>query len=198
MERAPGATFTVRVVAAQAVTSRTGRACAVAAPAIPVEPSPGPWGACPEPLADGFGRRITDLRVSVTDRCNLRCRYCMPEEGVRLLDHNRVLRSEEIIRVVKVAVGLGVRKVPMRGCNDDEVPSMARWAAANGLHLRYIEFMPFAGNGWSPDRVVSAAEIRATLSRELRLGAGRRETAQSPAVTYPIRAAPCPSASLPP
>lgn len=283
LERAPGATLSVRVAAAQAVTSRTGRACAVGAPAIPVEHSPGPRDPCPEPLADGFGRRITDLRISVTDRCNLRCRYCMPEEGVRLLDHNRVLRSEEIIRVVKVAVGLGVRKVrltggepllrrglpdlvaglaaisglediavttngvllgryardlyanglrrvnvsldtlrperfvaitrrddlhrvldgiasaqgagfsqikvnmiPMRGCNDDEIASMARWAVANGLHLRYIEFMPFAGNGWSPDRVVSAAQIRATLSRELRLGAGRRETPQSPAVTFPI------------
>ncbi len=53
-----------------------------------------------EPLVDGHGRAIADLRVSVTDRCNFRCQYCMPAEGLPWLDRSEVLRFEEIERIV--------------------------------------------------------------------------------------------------
>jgi cyclic pyranopterin phosphate synthase len=79
-----------------------------------------------------------------------------------------------------------INMIPMRGCNDDEILPMARWAVAQGLHLRFIEFMPFCGNGWTPERVVSAADIRDTLARELPLGEGRRETPHAPALDYPV------------
>lgn len=66
-------------------------------------------------LKDIFGRRLDYLRLSVTDRCNLRCRYCMPEEGVASLDHGAVLRYEEMLRIARVACALGVRKIRVTG-----------------------------------------------------------------------------------
>ena len=66
-------------------------------------------------LQDASGRTITSLRVSVTDRCNLRCRYCMPEEGVTFLEHAEILRYEEMERILRVAVQLGVTKVRLTG-----------------------------------------------------------------------------------
>ena len=66
-------------------------------------------------MRDKFGREITYLRVSITDRCNLRCRYCMPQEGVCKLAHRDILRYEEIIEIVKMAAELGVRKVRITG-----------------------------------------------------------------------------------
>jgi cyclic pyranopterin phosphate synthase len=68
-----------------------------------------------EELTDACGRAITYLRVSVTDRCNLRCVYCMPEEGIPLRPHVEILRYEEIERLVRVAVGLGVVHVRLTG-----------------------------------------------------------------------------------
>ncbi|MCR4401376.1 MAG: GTP 3',8-cyclase MoaA [Firmicutes bacterium] len=66
-------------------------------------------------LYDGYGRRITYLRVSVTDKCNLRCVYCMPEEGVEPRRHHDLLRLEEISRVIRVAARLGIEKVRITG-----------------------------------------------------------------------------------
>ena len=66
-------------------------------------------------LHDTFGRTITSLRVSVTDRCNLRCRYCMPEEGAPFLPHDEILRYEELERLIRVALALGVSKVRLTG-----------------------------------------------------------------------------------
>ncbi len=60
-------------------------------------------------------RKIDTLRVSVTDRCNLRCVYCMPKEGLPLLAHDEVLTFEELTRIVRIAVTLGVRKVRLTG-----------------------------------------------------------------------------------
>lgn len=68
-----------------------------------------------EPLVDGHGRTIGDLRVSVTDLCNLRCQYCMPPEGVDWLDHTDVLSFEEITRLVDVFASLGVHSVRLTG-----------------------------------------------------------------------------------
>ncbi len=66
-------------------------------------------------LVDGFSRKITYLRISVTDRCNLRCQYCMPETGIELIPHRDILGFEEIISFVKVAVKLGIDKIRLTG-----------------------------------------------------------------------------------
>ena len=66
-------------------------------------------------MLDRFNRSINYLRISVTDRCNLRCTYCMPEEGIRLLRHEDILSFETIAEVVKEAVGLGIDKVRITG-----------------------------------------------------------------------------------
>jgi GTP 3',8-cyclase len=68
-----------------------------------------------EPLRDGHGRLIGDLRVSVTDRCNFRCQYCMPAEGLPWLDRDEVLRFEEIARLVGVLGAMGVHDVRLTG-----------------------------------------------------------------------------------
>jgi cyclic pyranopterin phosphate synthase len=67
------------------------------------------------PLVDSLGRTIDYLRVSVTDRCNLRCRYCMPPEGVPGIPHDEILRYEEIARIVRAAAAMGVAKVRLTG-----------------------------------------------------------------------------------
>ncbi len=69
----------------------------------------------PEPLRDGHGRLIGDLRVSVTDRCNFRCQYCMPAEGLPWLERDEILRFEEIARLVAVFAGLGVGDIRLTG-----------------------------------------------------------------------------------
>jgi GTP 3',8-cyclase len=66
-------------------------------------------------LVDGFGRVATDLRVSVTDRCNLRCTYCMPAEGLDWLPKPELLTFEELSRLVTIAVRLGVTSVRLTG-----------------------------------------------------------------------------------
>ncbi len=66
-------------------------------------------------MYDRFNRKINYLRVSVTDRCNLRCTYCMPAEGVQLMEHDDILRFDEIAEVVQEAVSMGVDKVRITG-----------------------------------------------------------------------------------
>jgi cyclic pyranopterin phosphate synthase len=66
-------------------------------------------------LIDSFGRTIDYLRVSVTDRCNFRCVYCMPEEGAPIAPKEQILRFEEIERLLRIAAGLGMRKVRLTG-----------------------------------------------------------------------------------
>jgi cyclic pyranopterin phosphate synthase len=68
-----------------------------------------------EPLVDGHGRVISDLRVSVTDRCNFRCQYCMPADGLPWLDRAEVLRFEEIERLVSVMARMGVTDLRLTG-----------------------------------------------------------------------------------
>jgi cyclic pyranopterin phosphate synthase len=68
-----------------------------------------------EPLRDGHGRLIGDVRVSVTDRCNFRCQYCMPAEGLPWVEHADILRFEEIARIVALLGELGVHHVRLTG-----------------------------------------------------------------------------------
>jgi len=66
-------------------------------------------------MYDSFKRRINYLRISVTDRCNLRCQYCMPEEGIPKISHESMLSYEEITGIVKIAVEQGINKVRLTG-----------------------------------------------------------------------------------
>lgn len=66
-------------------------------------------------MFDRINRKIEYLRISITDRCNLRCVYCMPEDGIQPLSHEEILSYEEIIRIVKVAAELGISKVRVTG-----------------------------------------------------------------------------------
>ena len=67
------------------------------------------------PLYDSFGRLHDNLRISVTDRCNIRCYYCMPEQDVQFGPREEILTFEEIERFVRIAATLGVRKVRLTG-----------------------------------------------------------------------------------
>ncbi len=66
-------------------------------------------------MIDRTGRRIDYLRISVTDRCNLRCRYCMPETGIPSVSHSEILSYDEIERIVSCAAGLGISKIKITG-----------------------------------------------------------------------------------
>jgi GTP 3',8-cyclase len=67
------------------------------------------------PLVDGFGRTHRSLRLSVTDRCNLRCRYCMPAEGMEWLDRDELLSDEELVRMVSLLARLGITDLRVTG-----------------------------------------------------------------------------------
>ena len=69
----------------------------------------------PAPPTDSFDRKIDYLRLSITDRCNLRCTYCMPESGFPKLDHADILRYEEIVRLVRIVTEMGISKVRLTG-----------------------------------------------------------------------------------
>lgn len=66
-------------------------------------------------MLDSFNRNINYLRISVTDRCNLRCHYCMPEEGIKMLNHTEILSFNEIVEIVKFAVSKGIDKIRLTG-----------------------------------------------------------------------------------
>lgn len=213
-------------------------------------------------LIDRYGRRHTYLRISVTDRCNLRCLYCLPEEHIAWKRRDELLTFDEIERVARVAVSMGVEKirvtggeplvradieellsalkaipglgslavttnavllaakfalvrssvdafnisldtfnrqrfheltgrdklpdvlagidavldagyrnlkinaVVMRGINDDELLDFARFTEDRSVAVRFIEFMPFAGNEWSEGRLVTMAEMLAAVESE--------------------------------
>lgn len=81
------------------------------------------------PMLDGFGRRIEYLRISVTDKCNLRCVYCMPEEGLEWLRRDQLLSYEEIARVVTVMAELGLKRIRITGGEPlvrRDLPSLVR------------------------------------------------------------------------
>ena len=82
-------------------------------------------------LVDGFNRIITYMRISVTDRCNYRCTYCMPEDGIQLKPHDEILRYEQIVRIAEEAVKLGIRKIRPAGSG-----LMSFKAFVNGWHVQ--------------------------------------------------------------
>jgi cyclic pyranopterin phosphate synthase len=71
--------------------------------------------AIPDRLIDGYGRRMGDLRISITDRCNFRCTHCMPEEGLTGLHRDRILSFDEIARLARLFVRMGIGGIRLTG-----------------------------------------------------------------------------------
>jgi cyclic pyranopterin phosphate synthase len=68
-----------------------------------------------EPLVDSYGRRIKSMRISITDKCNFRCTYCMPAEGLPWLKKAEILSYEEIVRIAHIAVSIGIEQIRLTG-----------------------------------------------------------------------------------
>jgi GTP 3',8-cyclase len=115
------------------------------------------------PLVDGHGRRIGDLRVSVTDRCNFRCQYCMPAEGLPWLERDAVLSFEEIARLVRLFAELGVEAVRLTGGEPlvrRDFPALAAMLAA----VPGIADLSLTTNGYLLERDAEAL-VAAGISR---------------------------------
>lgn len=108
-----------------------------------------------EPLVDGHGRHIGDVRVSVTDRCNFRCQYCMPEEGLPWLERSDVLTFEEIVRLVALLGSMGVHDVRLTGGEPlvrRELPRLAGMLA----ELPAVHDLSLTTNGYLLERDAEA------------------------------------------
>ncbi len=116
-----------------------------------------------EPLRDGHGRLIGDLRVSVTDRCNFRCQYCMPAEGLPWLERSEILSFEEIARLVALFAAMGVADVRLTGGEPlvrREFPRLVAMLA----QTEGVEDLSVTTNGFLLDRDAEAL-VRAGMNR---------------------------------
>ena len=114
-----------------------------------MNPSGGP---SPNPMVDAFGRRVEYLRISVTDKCNLRCVYCMPEEGLPWLKKDKLLSYEEIRAIVGVMAPLGLRRIRLTGGEPlvrKDLPRLVELLAA----VDGIEDLAISTNGVLLDRL---------------------------------------------
>ena len=112
---------------------------------------------------DGHGRRISDLRVSVTDRCNFRCQYCMPAEGLPWLERSAVLSFEEIERLVRVFASMGVTDVRLTGGEPlvrRDFPTLVAMLA----RIEGVEDLSLTTNGYLLERD-AAALVQAGIRR---------------------------------
>jgi cyclic pyranopterin phosphate synthase len=116
-----------------------------------------------EPLRDGHGRLIEDVRVSVTDRCNFRCQYCMPAEGLPWLERAEILRFEEIVRLVRLLSEMGVRDVRLTGGEPlvrRDFPALAAMLA----EVPAVRDLSLTTNGFLLERDAEAL-VRAGINR---------------------------------
>ena len=116
-----------------------------------------------ESLRDGHGRRIRDLRVSVTDRCNFRCQYCMPADGLPWLERGEILSFEEIDHVVRLMASLGIEDVRLTGGEPlvrRELPRLVSMLA----RIRGIRDLSLTTNGYLLERD-AAALVEAGIKR---------------------------------
>jgi cyclic pyranopterin phosphate synthase len=116
-----------------------------------------------EPLRDGHGRLIGDLRVSVTDRCNFRCQYCMPAEGLPWLERTEILTFEEIARLVGMFAEMGVCDVRLTGGEPlvrKQFPRLAQMLA----EIDAVNDLSVTTNGFSLERDAEAL-VRAGINR---------------------------------
>ncbi len=115
------------------------------------------------PLIDGHGRRIEDVRVSVTDRCNFRCQYCMPESGLPWLEREEILTFEEITRLVALLAQLGVHEVRLTGGEPLVRRQLPRLVAQLG-RIPGIDDLSLTTNGFLLQRD-AAALVEAGVNR---------------------------------
>jgi GTP 3',8-cyclase len=116
-----------------------------------------------EPLVDSWGRAIRSVRVSVTDKCNFRCTYCMPAEGLTWLPKPEILSFEEIERLVRILAGMGVREVRLTGGEPlvrRDLPALVHMLAA----VPGVEDLSLTTNGVLLDRL-AAPLVAAGLRR---------------------------------
>src|SRR5436305_6970679 len=116
-----------------------------------------------EPLRDGHGRLIGDLRVSVTDRCTFRCQYCMPAEGLPWLERREILTFEEIARLVTLMTAMGVHDIRLTGGEPlvrRNFPHLVEMLAA----LQGVEDLSVTTNGFLLERDAEAL-VRAGVNR---------------------------------
>jgi GTP 3',8-cyclase len=116
-----------------------------------------------EPLIDGHGRRISDVRVSVTDRCNFRCQYCMPADGLPWLERDDVLTFEEIVRLTTILAEMGVHDVRLTGGEPlvrRDFPRLAGMLAA----IPGVEDLSVTTNGYLLERDAEKL-VRAGINR---------------------------------
>ena len=116
-----------------------------------------------EPLRDGHGRLIGDLRVSVTDRCNFRCQYCMPAEGLPWLERTEILRFEEIERLVSLFGDMGVHDVRLTGGEPTVRKEFPRLAAMLA-QVDTVHDLSVTTNGYLLERDAEAL-VRAGINR---------------------------------
>jgi cyclic pyranopterin phosphate synthase len=114
-----------------------------------------------EPLVDGHGRRITDLRLSVTDRCNFRCQYCMPAEGLPWLERDAILHFEEIERIVALLARMGIASLRLTGGEPLVRRDFPRLAA---MLAPLVEDLSVTTNGYLLERD-AAALVEAGINR---------------------------------
>src|SRR3712207_5895613 len=112
-------------------------------------------------LVDGHGRAIGDLRLSVTDRCNFRCQYCMPADGLPWLDRSEVLSFEEIERLVALFASMGVRELRLTGGEPLGRRDFPRLAA---MLAPLVDEVSVTTNGFLLDRDAEAL-VRAGVAR---------------------------------
>jgi len=127
------------------------------------------------PLVDSFGRVHTNLRISVTDRCNIRCFYCMPHEDVKFKPRGELLTFEEIERFARVAAGLGVHKLRITGgeplVRSDLPKLVAKLAAVPG-----VDDLAMTTNGMLLARQAAALKQAGLQRLNISLDAMREET----------------------
>jgi cyclic pyranopterin phosphate synthase len=116
-----------------------------------------------EPLIDGHGRPIGDVRISVTDRCNFRCQYCMPAEGLPWLERSALLSYEEIERIVRILAAMGVHDVRLTG--GEPLVRRELWRLVERLSaLEDVHDLSLTTNGYLLERQVDDL-VRAGLRR---------------------------------
>jgi cyclic pyranopterin phosphate synthase len=120
-----------------------------------------------KPLVDGHGRAIGDVRISVTDRCNFRCQYCMPAEGLPWLDRSALLTYEEIERLVRLLATMGVHDVRLTG--GEPLVRKELWRLVERLSaIPEVEDLSLTTNGYlltrQVDRLVAAGLKRINVS----------------------------------
>lgn len=118
-------------------------------------------------MKDSYGREISYLRISLTDKCNLRCRYCMPEEGVCLKSHDEMLTEDEFVQAAEAAAELGVKKIRLTG-GEPLVKKSVVAITARIAKIPGIEDIAFTTNGLLLPKLgkslVAAGATRVNLS----------------------------------